>query len=265
MSDLDETRRRARAHQSGTALRPSPASCADCHCSWALPRELRCEPLPSSRSTPCMWSARRSHCRGRGSANWRCCWIFRPAQTRRGTTRICARPGTRRSGERLVQAGRGTCIEAYLSRLQELESRRPAIGGDHRRFDEVRSYREDVARLSLATMPRSRWTPSGLEATDPCHACRQRRGRALPARDAVPDHRRRRGLRGGSGRGVAKFPDRVCVPAAGPGIGGRGLPALRQRPRAFIGPRTISAAHGTPRLHGTDQARARHGPSATSA
>ena len=32
-----------------------------------------------------------------------------------------------------------------------LESRRPAIGGDGRRFDEVRLYREDVARLVLET------------------------------------------------------------------------------------------------------------------
>ena len=37
-------------------------------------------------------------------------------------------------------------------RLRELERRRPSIGGDHRRFDEVRSYREAVARLSLATV-----------------------------------------------------------------------------------------------------------------
>lgn len=52
---------------------------------------------------------------------------------------------------RLEQTGLGPCIGGYLSRLHELESRRPLIGGDHRRFDEVRLYREAVARLSIAT------------------------------------------------------------------------------------------------------------------
>jgi hypothetical protein len=53
--------------------------------------------------------------------------------------------------QRLEQAGLGSCIEEYLSRLRELERRRPSIGGDQRRFDDVRAYREAVARLSLAT------------------------------------------------------------------------------------------------------------------
>jgi hypothetical protein len=53
---------------------------------------------------------------------------------------------------RLESAGLGLWIEEYVSRLRELESRRPSIGGDRRRFDEVRSYREAVARLSLATV-----------------------------------------------------------------------------------------------------------------
>lgn len=53
---------------------------------------------------------------------------------------------------RLENAGLGLCIEEYLTQLRELETRRPPIGGDHRRFDEVRSYREAVARLSLATV-----------------------------------------------------------------------------------------------------------------
>ncbi len=53
--------------------------------------------------------------------------------------------------QRLEQAGLGLCVEGYLGRLRELESGRPSIGGDRRRFDEVRVYREAVARLSLAT------------------------------------------------------------------------------------------------------------------
>ena len=54
--------------------------------------------------------------------------------------------------QRLEKAGLELWIEAYLSQLQELERRRPPIGGDHRRFDEVRLYREAVARLSLVTV-----------------------------------------------------------------------------------------------------------------
>lgn len=51
---------------------------------------------------------------------------------------------------RLENAGWGARVQEYLGRLQELESRRPAIGGDVRRFDDVRSYREAVARLAIA-------------------------------------------------------------------------------------------------------------------
>ena len=53
--------------------------------------------------------------------------------------------------QRLEKAGLGSCVEEYLGRLREVESRRPAIGGDHRRFDDVRGYREAIARLSIAT------------------------------------------------------------------------------------------------------------------
>jgi hypothetical protein len=53
--------------------------------------------------------------------------------------------------QRLERAGLGVPIDTYLSRLCELESRRPRVGGDDRRFDEVRSYREAVARLCVGT------------------------------------------------------------------------------------------------------------------
>lgn len=52
---------------------------------------------------------------------------------------------------RLETADLGSRIEIYLGRLQALESGRPSIASDSQRFDEVRSYREAVARLSLAT------------------------------------------------------------------------------------------------------------------
>lgn len=51
--------------------------------------------------------------------------------------------------QQLENAGISSSVEEYLRQLRELERRRPATGGDHRRFDEVRSYRESVARLSL--------------------------------------------------------------------------------------------------------------------
>jgi hypothetical protein len=54
--------------------------------------------------------------------------------------------------QRLENAGLRLWVEGYLGQLRELEIRRPPIGGDHRRFDEVRSYREAVVRLSLATI-----------------------------------------------------------------------------------------------------------------
>jgi hypothetical protein len=52
----------------------------------------------------------------------------------------------------LESVGLGTWMTEYLGQLRELETRRPSIGGDLQRFDDVRSYREAVARLSLATI-----------------------------------------------------------------------------------------------------------------
>ena len=64
--------------------------------------------------------------------------------------RVC-RTEYRAIRQRLERAGLKSCVEAYLGRLGELEGRRPSIGGDHQRFDEVRSYREAGARLSIGT------------------------------------------------------------------------------------------------------------------
>ena len=52
----------------------------------------------------------------------------------------------------IENTGVATSVEEYLRQLRELERRRPAPGGDHRRFEEVRSYRERVARLSLGAI-----------------------------------------------------------------------------------------------------------------
>ena len=54
--------------------------------------------------------------------------------------------------EQLENAGLGLWAEEYLSRLRELETRRPPVAGGRRRFEEVRAYREAVARMSLATL-----------------------------------------------------------------------------------------------------------------
>jgi hypothetical protein len=65
--------------------------------------------------------------------------------------------------ERLERVGLGGWITEYLSRLGDLETRRPPIGGDRQRFDEVRSYREAVARLSLATITAIALNAEGLD------------------------------------------------------------------------------------------------------
>ena len=71
---------------------------------------------------------------------------------------------------RLEEAGLKVWIEEYLDRLRELERQRPSIGGDDRRFNEVRVYREAVARLSLATVVaialNARSLDEALRATD---------------------------------------------------------------------------------------------------
>ncbi len=54
--------------------------------------------------------------------------------------------------QRLETIGLGVWMTEYLSRLRELERQRPSIGGDLQRFNDARSYREAVARLSLATV-----------------------------------------------------------------------------------------------------------------
>jgi hypothetical protein len=65
--------------------------------------------------------------------------------------RLCAAE-YRALQRRLEKADLGMWMTEYLSRVRELETRRPSIGGDLGRFDDVRSYREAVARLSLATL-----------------------------------------------------------------------------------------------------------------
>jgi hypothetical protein len=65
--------------------------------------------------------------------------------------------------QRLEKAGLGPWIADYVVRLRQLETRRPPVGGDRRRFDAVRSYREAVARLSLATITAIALNAEGLD------------------------------------------------------------------------------------------------------
>ena len=93
----------------------------------------------------------RSHCRARESASWPLFMDFQGVHQRGVGSQGSVR-GRMPRDPAAAGAGRpGLCVEEYLGRLRDLESRRPSIGGDHRRFDEVRLYREGVARLSLAT------------------------------------------------------------------------------------------------------------------
>ena len=135
--------------------------------------------------------------------------------------------------QRLEKAGLGVWITEYLSRLSELETRRPPVGGDRRRFDDVRSYREAVARLSLAITAAIALNAESLEEAIQCDVLRGRRGSAVSNGDAMPDHRRRRRLRRGSVGGPAQFSDRFCVAAAGDRIDDRRGTVLWRKAAAF--------------------------------
>jgi hypothetical protein len=63
----------------------------------------------------------------------------------------------------LEKAGLGPWVTEYLRLVGELEARRPFAGGDIQRWDEVRSYREAVARLSLATIAAIATNVEGIE------------------------------------------------------------------------------------------------------
>ena len=120
--------------------------------------------------------------------------------------------------QRLEKAGLGLCIEEYLGQLRELESRRPSIGGDHRRFDEVRSYREAVVRLSLATVTAIALNGECLEEDIRATHCDSdvetlfRIVMQCQIIDDVLDYTEDRVRR------LAEFSDGICVAAAGHGI-----------------------------------------------
>jgi hypothetical protein len=63
----------------------------------------------------------------------------------------------------LETAGLERWVTAYLRLLGELETRRPSVGGHVQRCDQVRLYREAVARLSLATLAAIATDAEGIE------------------------------------------------------------------------------------------------------
>ncbi len=52
----------------------------------------------------------------------------------------------------LLNSGRGPLLSNYVTQLRGLEKLRPLPGGDLRTFEDVRAYREAVAKLSLETI-----------------------------------------------------------------------------------------------------------------
>jgi hypothetical protein len=71
--------------------------------------------------------------------------------------------------QRLERAGLGSWVRQYLARLGEVETGRPSVGGEGGQFDGVRSYREAVVRLSLASIAaialNARSLDDGIRAT----------------------------------------------------------------------------------------------------
>ena len=63
----------------------------------------------------------------------------------------------------LQEAGLDPMVDDYVRQLRELEQRRPAPGGGPRQFEEVRSYREAVARLSLGIVAATAFGDEGVE------------------------------------------------------------------------------------------------------
>ena len=76
----------------------------------------------------------------------------------------CCRRECRAALRALRRAGAGPSTDEYVRRLRELETTRPATGGDARQFRNVRRYREDVARLSLGMVAATSGVTACLES-----------------------------------------------------------------------------------------------------
>ena len=95
----------------------------------------------------------RGRCRKKGSASWQRSWTFKRARMRTGIRRSCAQQSVAAIREQLENAGlglwaRGVSAAGFES-WRRADRLSPAVD---RRFEEVRAYREAVARMSLATL-----------------------------------------------------------------------------------------------------------------
>ena len=63
----------------------------------------------------------------------------------------------------LEEAGIGSTVDEYWRRIQELERRRPCPGGNRLDSQRVRTYREDVVRLSLGVLTTTAFVRGSLE------------------------------------------------------------------------------------------------------
>ena len=68
----------------------------------------------------------------------------------------------------LEEAGIGSTVDEYWRRIQELERRRPCPGGNRLDAQRVRTYREDVVRLSLGVLTATAFARESLQ--DGIHA-----------------------------------------------------------------------------------------------
>ena len=63
----------------------------------------------------------------------------------------------------LEEAGIGSTVDEYWRRIQELERRRPCPGGNRLDSQRVRTYREDVVRLSLGVLTTTAFAHESLD------------------------------------------------------------------------------------------------------
>ena len=204
-----------------------PACSAVCRSSCARRPRRRCESCALSRSTHFMSFVMRGHA---ATENQRAgsvpgfSSVHKHSVGWQGFVRGRIPCDAAATGE----GGPGAVDRGISQSLRELEtSARPSVG-----IIEVstvgctRGCRAAVA----GNRGRDRAARQGSRRRNPGDRVRQRCGHSLSDRDAVPDHRRRRGLHRGSIRGLAKLLDSVCVAAAGHGIDRRGGTALCREP-----------------------------------
>ena len=174
---------------------------------------------------------------------------------RRGITRICARRNTRRSGSGWRQPAWGCASRNISAGFANWKARRPSIGGDRRRFDEVRSYREAVARLSLATAAAIALNAEGSEADiQAAHGDSDvdtlfRIVMQCQIIDDVMDYAE------DLSAGLPSFLTASASLPQAMALTARAARSYGASPAAFIRHRRVSAAHGAVCRHGGDEPR----------